>query len=122
MRTESGGPYDSMDTRAHQLYEMISVEKRRVVSDQNDVDLARRAEHLAEIYTELADIFERAETLVVAEDGHPLERMMAHAAAVVHKGHATNHYRLARQHRDRAARSVAAARRRPTADPFARKT
>lgn len=119
-RTDFGGPYDSMDTRSHDLFEAISTEKRRVVSDQDDVALARRAEHLAEVYTELADIFERAEVLIIAEDGHPLERTMAHASAVVYKGHATNHYRLARQHRDRAARSLAKGRRHAMADPFHR--
>lgn len=120
MRTDFGGPYDSMDTRTHSLFEMIGQERRRDVSDQDDVALARRAEHLGEIHTELSDIFERAQTLIIAEDGHPLERTMAHAAAVVHKGHATNQFRLARQHRDRAAKNRAEGRKHALADPFSR--
>lgn len=123
MRNDFGGPYDSLDARTATLFEAISTEKRRVVPDQDDVALARRAEHLAETYAELADIFERAEVLIISEDGHPLERTMAHAAAVVYKGHATNHVRLARQHRERASRSLAkgrAAHRAAVGSPFHR--
>lgn len=120
MRNDFGGPFDSMDARTHELFEAIGIERRRVVDDHDDLALARRAEHLANVHTDLSEIFERAETLIIAEDGHPLERTAFHAAAVVHKGHAAAQFRLARQHRDRAEKTRAAGRRHAVADPFTR--
>jgi hypothetical protein len=118
-RHDFGGPYDSMESRAADLHEQIGQERRRQLGADDDVELARRAGALGEWHAELATIFERAETLIVAEEGHPLERMMAHAAAVFHKGHAHAQLQLGRQHMARAERHRAQGLRHALADPFA---
>jgi hypothetical protein len=118
-RHDFGGPYDSMETRAADLHEQIGQERRRQLGADDDVELARRAGALGEWHAELAEIFERAETLIVTEEGHPFERMMAHAAAVAHKAQAHAQLQLGRQHMARAERHRAKGLQASFTDPFA---
>jgi len=120
LRFDFGGPYDGMEVRAETLFGQIAREKRIQIDAEDDVELARRAGAIGEWHAELAEIFERAEELISQEDGHPFERVMAHSAAVFHKGQAHAQLRLGQQHMARAERHRKEGIRHALADPFAR--